>query len=295
MGTGGGFMEQQQNSASKKADTKVRRRNELVRPVKDYLGAVLYYPPLPCRFVVSSQMSRDKQTMLPVSVKQIHGATLEEGTYRIDNAEVHTVVVMGLVESMEEHSTNMAFKINDGTGTVEAKLWNEKDTGVSPMAARLASCQTNSFVRIVGALRDFENRKHVLIYDVRPLSDWNELTHHLFHIMFVHQQNTRGPLPGTHAAKSAVPTHSGFAAPQHGSGHGMAMQVDANEGPKALLLKAFSESEDYEGITIEQCKSYLGKNSVNLPEAVIRRMVTEMAEEGIIFSTTDEDHYAMTR
>ena len=235
--------------------------------------------------------------MLPVSVKQVHGASLDDGTYHIDSAEVHTVVIMGLVESMEEHSTNMAFKINDGTGMIEAKLWNEKDTGVSPMAARLASCQTNSFVRIVGALRDFENRKHVLIYDVRPLSDWNELTHHLFQIMFVHQQNTRGPLPGTQASKHVGVNHSAssFAAPQHGGG-GVAMQMDANEGPKALLLKAFAGSEDYEGITIDQCKSYLTRNNVNnLNDAAIRRLVSEMAEEGIIFSTTDEHHYAMTR
>lgn len=53
----------------------------------------------------------------------------------------------------------------------------------------------NSFVKIVGQLREYEGRKHVLIYDIAPVTDWNELTHHLLQIVYVHLQNTKGPIP----------------------------------------------------------------------------------------------------
>ena len=53
----------------------------------------------------------------------------------------------------------------------------------------------NSFVKVVGQLREYEGRKHVLIYDITPIVDWNELSHHLLQIIFIHLQNTKGPIP----------------------------------------------------------------------------------------------------
>ena len=53
----------------------------------------------------------------------------------------------------------------------------------------------NSFVKVVGQLREYEGRKHILIYDITPIVDWNELSHHLLQIIFIHLQNTRGPIP----------------------------------------------------------------------------------------------------
>lgn len=50
-------------------------------------------------------------------------------------------------------------------------------------------------MRVVGQMREYEGRKHVLIYDIAPISDWNELTHHLLQIVLVHLQNTKGPIP----------------------------------------------------------------------------------------------------
>lgn len=255
---------------------------------------------------LGDKKSRDKQTMLPVSIKQISTASNEDGAYRLDGAEIHTVVIMGVVEGIEEHSTSTTFKINDGTGSIDAKLWNnEKDGTSSGLMVRVATCHTNSFVKIVGALRDFEGRKSVLIYDINPLVDWNELTHHLFQIMFVYMQNTRGPIPGSQAAKSASGSGAataffqgrGTPMGQHGHSSGMInVQPDHNAGPKALLIKAFTESQDFEGISLEQCKAYLHRNHVaNVNDNLIRTLVQELSEEGTIYSTTDEFHYAMTR
>jgi replication factor A2 len=257
----------------------------------------------------TDKKSRDKQTMLPVSIKQISTASNEDGTYRLDGAEIHTVVIMGVVENIEQHSTSTTFKINDGTGSIDAKLWNnEKDGSSSSLMVRVATCQINSFLKIVGALRDFEGRKSVLIYDINPLTDWNELTHHLFQVMFVHMQNTRGPVPGSQAAKSAsgsgaAPNNlfQGRGTPMGGGQHGQSSgaihaQPDQNAGPKALLLKAFVDSQDYEGISLEHCKAFLQQNNVvNVNDHLIRTIVQELSEEGTIYSTTDEFHYALTR
>ena len=242
--------------------------------------------------------------MMPVTIKQLNSATHEDNTYRIDNADVHNVSIMGVVESIEEHSTSTTFKINDGTGTIDAKLWNEKNGSVTALAARVSNCRTNTFIKIIGDLRDFENRRHILIYDINPLADWNELTHHLFQVMFVHLQNTKGPIPGSQAA-ARLQQSSGQASSGNFQGHrqgtpghqniGMQPHMDHNAAPKAVLLKAFENSQEYEGMSIDQCKDHLRQSGHNLDENTIRKMVTDLSEEGLIYSTTDESHFAITR
>lgn len=75
-----------------------------------------------------------------MSIKQLQSATNEEDQNKIDGADLHTVVIMGMVESIEEHSTNVNFKINDGTGSVEGKLWNDKDSS-NGLGSKIANCR----------------------------------------------------------------------------------------------------------------------------------------------------------
>ena len=49
----------------------------------------------------------------------------------IDNNAVHNVKIMGIIEMTEEHATNVTYRINDGTGVIECKLWVEKDKASS--------------------------------------------------------------------------------------------------------------------------------------------------------------------
>lgn len=85
--------------------------------------------------------SRDSQTLFPVSIKQLNTASMEDDQNKIDGAELHTVIIMGIVESVEEHSTNVNFRVNDGTGAVEGKLWNDKDSSGGGLASKIANCR----------------------------------------------------------------------------------------------------------------------------------------------------------
>jgi replication factor A2 len=68
-----------------------------------------------------------------VTIKQLTNATRDASTdtYQIDNADLATVRIMGLVETVEEHATNCNYRINDGTGILECKYWIEKDSSGS--------------------------------------------------------------------------------------------------------------------------------------------------------------------
>ena len=60
-------------------------------------------------------------------------------------------------------------------------------------------------VKVFGSMRQYEGKRHVLIYKIAPLTDYNELTHHLLETVLIHLQNTRGPIPGSTAAVAATP------------------------------------------------------------------------------------------
>ena len=82
------------------------------------------------------QGSKDRQSLLPVSVQQLQAAASEGDGFKIDDADIFTVKIIGLIESIEAHSTNINYKINDGTGSFECKLWIDKDSSGSQKYAQ---------------------------------------------------------------------------------------------------------------------------------------------------------------
>ena len=52
-----------------------------------------------------------------------------------------------------------------------------------------------ALVRVVGNLREYDGKVHVLVFDVTPVLDWNELSYHLLDIMLTHCQQTKGSIP----------------------------------------------------------------------------------------------------
>ena len=52
-------------------------------------------------------------------------------------------------------------------------------------------------MKVFGNLREYEGRKHMMIFNIAELEDWNELTNHLLEVVYTHLQITRGPIPGT--------------------------------------------------------------------------------------------------
>lgn len=109
----------------------------------------------------------------------------------VDNSEVHTVKIMGIVEQVEQHATNITYRINDGSGAIECKLWVEKDGD----ASKHEVCNQFSYIQVVGSLKSYEGRNHILVYKATPVEDFNEMTHHFLEVILTHLQHTKGPIP----------------------------------------------------------------------------------------------------
>jgi len=141
----------------------------------------------------------NSQTVIPVSIKQLLTAQFDEDNAKIDGVEIHIVRICGHVVSSTEQSTSLIYQINDGSGTIECKLWLDKEK-----APKNPSCREGSCVKIHGVIRQYEGKAHVMIYRMVPLYDYNELTHHMLEIIYVHLALTKGPLQGSQGSTPMV-------------------------------------------------------------------------------------------
>lgn len=91
--------------------------------------------------------SRETQTLMPVTIKQLLQRTEADDVIRIDNHEVSSVKVVGILGNVVSHSTNVNFQLDDGTGIIDGKLFlhaEDLDMAESEMAKlRYASLTLN--------------------------------------------------------------------------------------------------------------------------------------------------------
>lgn len=139
----------------------------------------------------ADKKSREK-AVLAVTIKQLIDAPADGDGIRVDGTEVSMVRLLGLVEHVEDHSTNKLYRIRDGTGVYDCKMWIEKDPS-SHLAE--SEIRPNTFVRVVGQIKEFAGTRHILLYNITPVVDWNELTHHMLEVILTHCQATKGPIP----------------------------------------------------------------------------------------------------
>eukprot|EP01037_Dinobryon_pediforme_P030436 gene30436-34520_t len=134
--------------------------------------------------------SRDRQNFMPVTLKQLSSSRGGDEVYRVDDVELHTVKLVGTISQFHDETTNYSFKINDGTGEIDCKKWKDNDS--PSIFNALREGQT---ARVVGTIREFAGRSHLLVYSVAPVTNFNEVTHHILDVIFTHLQNTKGKVP----------------------------------------------------------------------------------------------------
>ena len=105
-------------------------------------------------------------------------------------------------------TSSVKFWVQDGTGSVTIMQWVDIDESQEQVDAR-AELVPGTYVRVVGNIRLDHNTKvkHVGAFNMRKITDMNEITYHFLDSIHSHLYNTQGP-------KSAPPAGiSNFASP----------------------------------------------------------------------------------
>ncbi|KAA8535599.1 hypothetical protein F0562_030602 [Nyssa sinensis] len=138
----------------------------------------------------SSAKNRDTQPLLPLTVKQISEAfqtSDDKSNFLIDGVDVNNVTLVGMVFNKAERVTDVSFVIDDGTGRVDCNRWVNEAADSKEMEGIL----NGMYVRVHGHLKGFQGKRQLVVFSIRPVTDYNEIAYHFVECIHVHINNTR--------------------------------------------------------------------------------------------------------
>ncbi|KAF3901506.1 hypothetical protein ABW20_dc0107330 [Dactylellina cionopaga] len=152
--------------------------------------------------------SAAKNTLRPVTIKQILDATNphDDATFLIDGHEIGNITFVAQIRNIADQETNTTYKMEDGTGTIEVKQFKDNKQAVGDMddeggtSDRSTGLQVNAYARVVGNIKQFNNKRNIGTQSVRSVTDFNEIQCHFLEATAVHLHFTRGP-PESQQAK----------------------------------------------------------------------------------------------
>eukprot|EP01116_Phalansterium_solitarium_P018247 TRINITY_DN4778_c0_g1_i1.p1 TRINITY_DN4778_c0_g1~~TRINITY_DN4778_c0_g1_i1.p1 ORF type:complete len:292 (+),score=100.71 TRINITY_DN4778_c0_g1_i1:110-985(+) len=238
-----------------------------------------------------------QQHTMPVTCKQLCEATqaAPDDAFRVDGRELSQVTVCGMVLELTEQTTHYSFVIDDGSGRLDVRLWldaqdNEHNSFVDEL--RRTAWREHSYVRVVGHLRSFQQRRNVVAFRIQPLADPNELTCHLLDVIAVHLYNSRGaPRSAASSVPVAAPFPGAFASSSAAVAPPRAADGAVGQPLHKLILDVIRQRAS---AAPEGCSVQFLAQQLRRPDSDIRLAVDFLSSEGHLYSTIDEDHYQTT-
>jgi len=96
-----------------------------------------------------------------------------------------------LVESKKTHtiSTNTIYYIEDGTGSIEVRIWI--DSNDNDMALQSSQYGENMYIRAIGSVRVFNNKRSIMAFHIHLIEDFNEITAHFLEVVKVNLEDMK--------------------------------------------------------------------------------------------------------
>ncbi|KAG8470890.1 hypothetical protein KFE25_009311 [Diacronema lutheri] len=234
----------------------------------------------------------DSQSLLPVTIHQIHSATQAPGeeTWRIDGREAQQVTIVGMIMSVDAKSTAVTYRIDDGTGFIEVKVWPDSDDS-DAITSKRDQLQEGVYVRAIGLLRTFAGNKSITSFHLRTLSEPNELTFHLLEAIHVHLAHTHGPGAFSHSQPAAphAQAQAGTGARPAQSGVGHADAAGSNLQDEVLNLFVQNVALE-QGLSVDAvCERFAEQ-----PRSAVLSAIHKIRDEGHLYDTIDEMHFKYT-
>lgn len=244
-----------------------------------------------------------------MTVKQILDATQShpDADFKIDGAEISQLTFVGQARNISTQTTNITYKIDDGTGEIEVKQWLDENTAHAisddmmdignndPDSSKPQKVVLNGYARVFGKLKSFGNKRHVGAHVIRPLTDLNEVHCHFLEATAIHLFFTRGPPPTADGGANAQGAGGAAAA---GASQGANTGISTSIGGGVLqtvsptarkLFKTLADTtQSQDGLHVQHLAAEMA-----LPVAEVYKASEELLTNGLIFTTVDENTWAI--
>ncbi|KAD3337825.1 hypothetical protein E3N88_33346 [Mikania micrantha] len=241
--------------------------------------------------------NRDTFGLVPLTIKQISEASYsgdDKSNFSVSGADVVNVTVVGMVSNIKERNTDVTFTLDDGTGKLDCKRWlNEPFDRL-----QMEEIREGVYVHVDGHLKSFKGEKHVAVFSVRPVTNFDEITFHFIACIHNHMRSSKDEkikrdgevldltpnTPIQNGTNGSLSTHS--------SQNSVPFNVDGVKGFDQMVLAYLQLPANYgneKGIHTDELAQKL-----KLPVNKIMESIRTLEDEGMIYSTIDEFHYKAT-
>lgn len=214
--------------------------------------------------------------------------------FLIDGHPITQVTIVGQVRAVTPQQTNITYRLDDGTGTIDVKKWVDTDR---PEEA-VPKYALDQYVRVWGRLKSFNNKRHIGAHFIRGVDNFNEVNYHQMEATYVHLYFTKGPLGGSGGGANGNYNGDGNA------GAGDSMFVDQYGGgakseetaklgacsPGARKMYQFlvNSSSSNEGVHLNLITSGTGLSTRDILGAA-----DELLAQGLVYTTVDDETWAV--
>ncbi|KAL9230461.1 hypothetical protein vseg_005807 [Gypsophila vaccaria] len=246
----------------------------------------------------SPAKSRYAQGIVPVTVKQISQASLssadDKSSFVVDGAPITNVKLVGIVSDMIEKNTDVSFVLDDGTGRIGCKRWLNEAFDRKQMEA----INNGMYVLVIGLLKNVKGNTEVVAFNVRPVSNFDEVTFH--HVECIHQHMLNKKLEkgdsqnqiSDSSQSTPIKTESNGFHSSPPKQFSMQMSVDGLKDIDQRVLEFLQQSSSLaqeKGVHRDDIARHL-----KLPAEKIMQSITCLEDEGLVYSTVDEFHFKST-
>lgn len=189
---------------------------------------------------------------------------------------------------MKETPTRLEYEIDDMSGPpMDVRQYVDNGDEASD-EERTMPMRENTYVRLYGHVRSFQNKKNIVAFKILPILDANEITNHLLECLHAHIYQTKGAQAGGGDANTstAAPAAAAGSASEYSGA-----QADQGLTPvQQQVHNVISSCQDDQGVSI----AYICERVKGPPMKSIRDAIEFLSGEGHIYSTIDDDHFKST-
>jgi len=259
----------------------------------------------PVSEVPAERKGFDEQTIIPVTIKMIQDKQTPSCTLR-DGRDPHQVKVVGAIREKNTGSTNITYSIEDGTGLMDMKEWvDAENDNTATLEFRDRVEKEGRYIRIIGKIIDYEGKKEIVAYSVRPLNNANELTHHFLEVVYsAEKYKKKQQIAGAPNSYKSVYGNTGYEPSlsnnfmqnrtplKQMSGMGIfsgSSQRVSSSSLYDLILQYIKKDTCTDGAGTD-ILPFISEHAKQFSESEIRDVISKISSEGLIYPTIDDNN-----
>lgn len=220
-------------------------------------------------------------TIRPVTIKQLLNAAQvhPDSDYTIDGVDVGSIILIGTVHNRSISATNVSYEIGDGTGHIDVRQWLDS---ADDEVGKMEGVEQDKYVCIMGTIRTFGGKRHVSATHIRPITDHNEVYHHLLKALYVSLVLRHGGAGGGGALKPENANDYTAGAATNGASDQWASLPPIQR----RIMEVVSKEESEDGMHVSAVSRKVG----NAASEDVMEAIETLMNDGMLFSTIDDLH-----